>query len=175
MTNTSAPGSDPAMPNPYPQGFTLQGEPPPKTPVNATHWNPSWSGAAGELIANAADMLTFGRAVGTGQGVMSAQTQATRLNLVPGPAGYGFQMGCVDGWVGHAGTLPGYNTTLYYDTTTDSTVVVAVNSDVNSGNCPESPTLNDDPRTAVCAGPATRIFVAVSAAMGHEFKPNPTR
>jgi len=175
MTNTSAPGSDPAMPNPYPQGFTLQGEPPPKTPVNATHWNPSWSGAAGELIANAADMLTFGRAVGTGQGLMSAKTQATRLNLVPGPAGYGFQMGCVDGWVGHAGTLPGYNTTLYYDTTTDSTVVVAVNSDVNSGNCPESPTLNDDPRTAVCAGPATRIFVAVSAAMGHEFKPNPTR
>ena len=31
-------------------------------------------------------------------------------------------------------------------------------------------------RTTVGAsGPATRIFVAVSAAMGHEFKPNPTR
>jgi D-alanyl-D-alanine carboxypeptidase len=175
LTNTSAPGSNPALPEPHPQGYTLQGEPPPTTPVNATGTNPSWAGPAGELIANAADMLTFGRAVGTGQGLISPATQATRLNLVPGPAGYGFQMGCVDGWVGHAGTLPGWNTTLYYDTTSDSTVVVAVNSDVNSGNCPESPTMTDDPRTAVCSGPATRIFVALSTALGHAFTPNPTK
>lgn len=175
LTNTSAPGSTAKIPAPYPQGFTLQGDPAPNTPANATQWNPSWAGAAGELIANVPDMLTFGRAVGTGQGLLSPQTQAARLNLVHGPAGYGFQMGCVDGWVGHAGTLPGYNTTLYYDTTTDSTVVVAVNSDINSGDCPESPTLTDDPRTAVCSSPATRIFVAVSTAIGHAFTPNPTK
>ncbi len=175
LTNTSAPGSSAEIPAPYPRGYTLQGNPAPKTPVDATAWNPSWAGAAGELIASVPDMLTFGRAVGTGQGLLSAPAQVTRLNLVAGPAGYGFQMGCVDGWVGHTGTLPGYNTTLYYDTTTDSTVAVAVNSDINSGNCPESPTLTDDPRTAVCSSPATRVFAAVSTAMGHPFTPNPTK
>jgi hypothetical protein len=45
-------------------------------------------------------------------------------------------MGCADGWVGHGGTLPGYNTQLYYDTTTDSTVAVMVNSDIASGKLP---------------------------------------
>ena len=48
-----------------------------------------------------------------------------------------------------------------------------VNSDIASGNCPESPTLTDDPRTAVCLGPATRMIVAVSTAKGHPFPANP--
>ena len=46
-------------------------------------------------------------------------------------------MGCVDGWVGHTGELPGYNTSVFYDTTTDTTVIVQTNSDIPSGDCPE--------------------------------------
>jgi D-alanyl-D-alanine carboxypeptidase len=155
-------------------GFTLQGDTAtPDHPSNATHWNPSWGGAAGEIISDMSDLLTYGRALGTGQGLLRPVTQAERLRSFPGEAGYGIAMGCVDGWVGHTGELPGYNTSLFYDTTTDTTVVVQANSDIASGDCPQSPTLSDDPRTLVCSAPATRIFVALSTALGHTFTPPP--
>ncbi len=39
-------------------------------------------------------------------------------HLVPGVdrLRYGLGMGCVDGWVGHVGELPGYNSSVYHDT-----------------------------------------------------------
>jgi D-alanyl-D-alanine carboxypeptidase len=82
-------------------------------------------------------------------------------------------MGCVDGWVGHTGELPGYNTSVFYDTTSDTTVVVQANSDIASGSCPESPTLPDDAHYSVCSSPATRVFVGLSTALGHTFTPPP--
>ena len=81
-------------------------------------------------------------------------------------AGYGIAFGCIDGWVGHTGELPGYNTTVYYHAASDSTVVVQTNSDIASGNCAESPTLANDPRDSVCSSPATRIFAAITEALG---------
>ena len=81
--------------------------------------------------------------------------------------------GCIDGWFGHSGELPGYNTSVFYDTTSDTVVIVQTNSDIASGDCPQSPTLTDDPRDAVCASPATRMFVALSTVLGHPFTPNP--
>jgi len=60
-----------------------------------------------------------------------------------------------------------------YDTTSDTSIVVQTDSDIASGDCPESPTLTDDPREAVCSSPATRIFVALSAAVRHQFTPLP--
>jgi D-alanyl-D-alanine carboxypeptidase len=174
LSDTSWPGTRTALPRTYAQGFTLQGDTAtPDNPSNATHWNPSWGGAAGEIISNMPDLLTYGRAMGTGQGLLRPATQVERLRSFPGSAGYGLAVGCVDGWVGHTGELPGYNTTLFYDTTTDTTVAVQTNSDIASGDCPQSPTLNDDPRTLVCSAPATRIFVALSAALGHTFTPPP--
>lgn len=173
LTNTVWPGRSTAIPRPYPQGFTLQGDTAtPDDPSNATHWNPSWGFTAGELISNMSDLLTYGRALGTGQGLLHPVTQAERLTSFPGPAGYGIAMGCVDGWVGHTGELPGYNTSVFYDTTTDTTVIVQTNSDIPSGKCP-TPTLNDDPRVLVCSAPATRMFVALSIALGHPFTPPP--
>ncbi|HYO33018.1 MAG TPA: serine hydrolase domain-containing protein [Nocardioidaceae bacterium] len=174
LDDTSWPGTSTALPGPYAKGFTLQGDTAtPSRPANATHWNPSWGGAAGAIISNMPDLLTYGRALGTGQGLLRPGAQAERLQSFPGSSGYGLAMGCVDGWVGHTGELPGYNTTLFYDTTTDTTVVVQANSDIASGDCPQSPTLADDPRRIVCSAPATRIFVALSKALGHTFTPPP--
>jgi len=147
----------------------------PEAPSNATNWNPSWGWTAGEMISNMGDLLTYGRALGTGQGLLDEASQIERLESFPGPAGYGIAIGCIDGWVGHAGELPGYNTSVFYDTTTDTTVIVQVNSDIASGDCPESPTLTDDPRTETCSSPATRMFVALSEALGHPFTPNPQK
>ncbi len=132
LGNTSWPGESPDMPSPFAQGFTLQGDGKPGEPSNATLWNPSWGWTAGAIITNIDDMLVYGRAVGTDQGLISPDTQVTRLTFFPEPAGYGIAMGCVDGWVGHTGELPGYNTTVFYDTRTDTTVVVQTNSDIAS-------------------------------------------
>ena len=176
LHHTSWPGPSTAMPRPYAQGFTLQGDAAtPQSPSNATHWNPSWGGAAGEMISNMSDLLTYGRALGTGRGLLRPVTQAERLRSFPGSAGYGIAMGCSEAWVGHTGELPGYNTSVFYDTTTDTTVIVQANSDIASGDCPESPTLSDDPGTLVCSAPATRMFVALSTALGHTFVPPPLR
>lgn len=171
LAHTVWPGASTKLPAPYAQGFTLQGDfATPEAPSNATHWNPAWAWTAGQLISTVDDLLIYGRALGTGQGLLKAEGQAERLSSFPSPAGYGIGMGCVDGWVGHTGELPGYNTALYYDTTTDTTIVVQTNSDIASGDCPaDTPTLPDNPKGLACSSPATRIFTALTQALGHPF------
>jgi len=174
MKSTVWPGDSADLPQPYAQGFSLQGNTArPDAPANVTSWNPSWTWTAGEVISTMDDLLVYGRALGTGQGVLDAKTQTERLTSIPGPAGYGIAAGCIDGWFGHSGEMPGYNTSVFYDTTSDTVVIVQTNSDIASGDCPQSPTLTDDPRDAVCASPATRMFVALSTVLGHTFTPNP--
>jgi D-alanyl-D-alanine carboxypeptidase len=177
LDETTWPGNSTEMPEPYAQGFTLQGDTAtPEAPADATHWNPTWGATAGALISDVDDLLVYGRAMGTGHGLLGPQAQQERLtSFQPAEGGYGLGFGCIDGWVGHTGTLPGYNTTVYYDTTTDTTVVVQATSDIASGDCPESPVLADDPKALPCATPATRIFAEVSTALGHTFTPNPER
>ncbi|WP_344124784.1 serine hydrolase domain-containing protein [Kocuria aegyptia] len=177
LDETTWPGASTEMPEPYAQGFTLQGDTAtPEAPADATHWNPTWGATAGALISDVDDLLVYGRAMGTGHGLLEPEAQRERLtSFRPPESGYGLGFGCIDGWVGHTGTLPGYNTTVYYDTTTDTTVVVQATSDIPSGDCPESPVLADDPKTLPCATPATRIFAEVSTALGHTFTPNPER
>jgi D-alanyl-D-alanine carboxypeptidase len=176
LLNTIWPGQSPKMPEPYAEGFTLQGNfAKPDAPSNATFWNPAWGWTAGEIISNMDDLLTYGRALGTGQGLLNPEIQEARLKSIPGAAGYGIALGCIDGWVGHTGELPGYNTTVFYHAASDITVVVQTNSDIASGNCAESPTLPNDPRDSACSSPATRIFSSMAEALGHKFTPLPAK
>ncbi len=171
LTETSWPGDRTTIPWPYAQGYTEQGETAtPELPSNATHWNPSWAYTAGGLVSDMDDLLTYGRALATGQGLLDADTQTERLTSFPyelGEYSYGLAMACQDGWVGHTGELMGYNTSLYYDTSTDTMLVIQTNSDISAGACTESPTLALDPKTIACHGPATRIALGVSEALGH--------
>lgn len=174
LTGTSMPGGSDPFPAPHAQGFTLQGTADDVfTPVNTTGWNPTWAWTAGQMVSTMDDLLVYGRALGTGQGLLNSQAQIARLTSFPEGGGYGLALGCIDGWVGHTGELPGYNTSLFYDTDSDTTVVVLVNSDIPSGACTESKTLPDSPQSIPCMDPATRIFAAVSLAVGHEFTPMP--
>ena len=173
LANTSWPGDSPALPTPYAHGLTLQGDfAKPDAPSDATNWNPAWGWTAGEMISSLDDLLTYGHALATGQGLLDAKWQTRRLTF-PGPAGYGIAVGCIGGWFGHTGTLPGYETTLYFDMTSGTTVVVQANSDILNGDCSDSTVPSGNDRSIACLGPATRIFTAISAALGHEFKPNP--
>jgi len=178
LTHTIFPAGSAAFPDPHAQGFTLQGgHGTPDTPANTTNWNPSWGWTAGELISSAQDLLTFGRAEATGAGLVPAKDQIERLTSFrefngPGNGGYGIGWGCQNGWVGHAGELPGYNTSMFYSTKDDTTIITMVNSDIPSGDCPsDARTLTDNPTDLPCSSPATRIFQSLAQELGTPFAP----
>ena len=131
--------ADSSIPEPYDHGYTLQGQPDGE-PVDATDWNPSSGWTAGEMISTVDDMLVYGRALGTGKGLLPREQQAERLTsflygLPPHSPekAYGLGLVTVGGWLGHTGTQPGFNTTVYYHPQLHTTVVVEVNSDISVG------------------------------------------
>ncbi|MEE2524429.1 serine hydrolase domain-containing protein [Pseudarthrobacter sp. J75] len=171
LAETSWPGTSPEMPEPYAHGVTQQGRDDGSL-QDPTHWNPSWGAAAGEVISTVPDLLAYGHALATGQGILDPAAAEKRLTEFPaGKAAYGTGYACYGGWVGHEGTLPGYNTHMVYDTASNTTAVVAVNSDIHAGACtPGSPTPQDlsDRR---CLSPAVRILIPLTKALGHELVP----
>ena len=184
LQSTSFPEpADSSIPEPHAQGYTLQGESSGREPIDATDWSPSEAWTAGMIISTAEDLLTYGRALGTGEGLLSPEQQSERLDSfvsdVPplnqpplkGNLAYGFGLGKDHGWVGHNGEIPGYNTYLFYHPEIDAVVAVEVNSDISSGDCPKDmPTLMEGPRGIPCDLPADRIFRALAEALG---KPAP--
>ena len=162
LTATSYPDGSAIIPTPHAHGYTgigfVDGAITLHAPtVDATARNVSASGAAGAVISTADDLLTYGRALGTGQGLLPEAAQIERLSTFSGPAGYGIGLACGQGWVGHNGLVPGYNTELHYDTRTDTTVVVEINTDVPFGTLDTLP--------------AGSVFVAVAAALGQSIVP----
>ena len=140
LKETSFPdAADSSIPEPYDHGYTLQGQSGGE-PVDATDWNPSWGWTAGGMISTADDMLVYGRALCTGKGLLPREQQAERLTsflygLPPNSPekAYGLGFGTVGGWLGHTGTQPGFNTTVYYHPQLHTTVVLEVNSDTSVG------------------------------------------
>jgi D-alanyl-D-alanine carboxypeptidase len=184
LTETSFPGASSAIPEPYDHGYTLQGKSSRSKPTDSTHWSPSEGWTAGEMISTVNDLLLYGRALGTGKGLLSPQMQKERLDSfvddVPplnqpplkGDLAYGIGLGKDHGWVGHNGEIPGYNTYLFYHPDLDAVLVVLVNSDISSGKCPKDvPIMKEWPRTVPCELPADRIFEALAEALG---KPSPS-
>src|SRR5215216_6547577 len=183
LNGTSFPDADPSIADPHAQGYTLQGQSSGGELIDATDWNPSEAWTAGEMISTVEDLLVYGRALGTGEGLLPSEQQAERLDsfvsdLPPlnqppleGNLAYGLGLGEDRGWVGHNGEIPGYNTYLFYHPDLDAVVAVEVNSDISSGECPEdTPTMKDGPEDLPCAEPADRIFRALAEALG---KPAP--
>jgi D-alanyl-D-alanine carboxypeptidase len=184
LTETSFPGTSSAIPEPYDHGYTLQGKSSGSKPIDSTHWSPSEAWTAGEMISTVDDLLVYGRALGTGKGLLSPKAQKERLDSfvsdVPplnqpplkGDLAYGIGLGKDHGWIGHNGEIPGYNTYLFYHPDLDAVVVVLVNSDISSGKCPKDvPIMKEWPRTVPCELPADRIFEALAEALG---KPSPS-
>ena len=184
LKDTSFPEtSDTSLPEPHAQGYTLQGQSSGAQPVDATDWNVSWTWTAGGMISTVDDLLVYGRALGTGKGLLSPAQQDRRidalvsdvppLNQPPFKGDFGYGLGLIKEheWIGHGGEMPGYNTSLFYHPELDAVVVVEVNSDISSGDCPEArPTMTDGPQGIPCSEPAMRIFRALAEALG---KPAP--
>ena len=182
--------TDAALPTPHAQGYTMQfvdGD----EPADATDWNPSWAWTAGGMISDLDDLLVWGEALGTGEGLLEPETQAERLSSfdfdVPvylGPdqsapqtptRAYGLGLGLANDWYGHEGELPGFNTYVQHYEPTGITMVVMANSDIFSGSdCTEDqPTVPSNPGIGPCKSPASRIGEALADALGYSLTEAP--
>ncbi|WP_405404147.1 serine hydrolase domain-containing protein [Streptomyces sp. NBC_01104] len=123
----------PEFPAPHPHGYTdqtLSGE-----TADATCWNPSWAWGAGAMISDLHDLRSWARNVATGE-LLSPRTQAQRLKTLPtGVPGLSYGLGIFEtgGWIGHNGSLPGYETVTVYLPPLKATLVIMINTDSLSG------------------------------------------
>ncbi|MGV4988347.1 serine hydrolase domain-containing protein [Streptomyces sp. NRAIS4] len=135
MTHTLFPTGN-EFPTPHAQGYTRQtanGK-----EADAADWNPSWGWAAGAIISDLEDLHTWARTVATGQipdgkRMVTTATQRQRL-ITPQTgsfkgAGYGLGIFDVRGWIGHNGSLPGYESLTVYLPSTRTTLVALLNTD----------------------------------------------
>ncbi|MEV7287731.1 serine hydrolase domain-containing protein [Streptomyces sp. NPDC093252] len=119
-----------AIPDPHPQGYTnqtLNGS----TTVS-TNWDPTWAWSAGAMISTLDDLRSWARTVATGT-LLTPATQAERLATLPtGVPGTGYGLGIFDsgGWIGHNGSIPGYETVTVYLPAERATLVVMLNTDI---------------------------------------------
>ncbi|MFI6284025.1 serine hydrolase domain-containing protein [Streptomyces sp. NPDC051018] len=118
------------FPAPHAHGYTDQtasGE-----VEDATDWNPSWGWAAGAMISDLRDLRSWAHTLATGT-LLTPGTQAQRLKTgpttVPG-AGYGLGVFNVQGWIGHNGSLPGYESLVVHLPEAKATMVVLLNTDI---------------------------------------------
>jgi D-alanyl-D-alanine carboxypeptidase len=130
--------TDNAFPQPHAQGYTHQ--PLDDSEAVATDWDPSWGWSAGAMISNLDDLRTWARALATGA-LLEPDTQAQRLETVSAPgfapgAGYGLGIFTAEGWIGHNGSLPGYQSLTLYLPQKKTTLVVLLNSDEPSPGVP---------------------------------------
>lgn len=138
LTQTSFPGDSPVLPSPHLDGITVQTDPEGEV-KDATDFNPSWGFTSGAMISTLDDLHAWSVALGTGDGWISPELQkeraASMTSSVEGNTpqmAYALGFGMANGWIGHTGELPGYNTSITYDPATGTSIVVMVNSDIPS-------------------------------------------
>ncbi|MEU0335602.1 serine hydrolase domain-containing protein [Streptomyces sp. NPDC006193] len=125
------------FPMPHAQGYTDQtanGK-----IADTADWDPSWGWAAGAMISTLDDLRIWAPTVATGRlpdggRMVSPELQKQRLvtprTPIPG-AGYGLGIFDVQGWIGHNGSLPGYESLTIYLPATRTTVVALLDTDID--------------------------------------------
>jgi D-alanyl-D-alanine carboxypeptidase len=131
MSHTSFPTTN-AFPKPHAEGYTVQDAD--NSETTATDWNPSWAWAAGAMISTLEDMHIWAPALATGK-LLTPQIAAQRLQTVTAPGmpaddGYGVGIFDIGGWIGHNGSLPGYQTVSVYLPEKETAMVIFINTDI---------------------------------------------
>jgi D-alanyl-D-alanine carboxypeptidase len=148
MNQTSYPAGN-RLPRPSWNGYSIQGSQLGNV-LDATDWSPTFAAGAGQAISTLGDLHRWARAVGTGA-LLTPAAQHARLVRNPASAAGGraylFALGDTDGWLGHEGSIPGYNTELQYLPALNATIVVLVNTDISDADA---------------VTPASRIFAALA-------------
>jgi D-alanyl-D-alanine carboxypeptidase len=121
------------FPEPHARGYTdqtLSG-----AVEDSTDWNPSWAWSAGAMISNMHDLRSWAKTVATGA-LLSPETQKQRLKTLPtGFPGLSYGLGIFEtgGWIGHNGSIPGYESVTVYLPALKATLVVLLNTDITTG------------------------------------------
>jgi D-alanyl-D-alanine carboxypeptidase len=120
----------------YPTGTEIPGplrgygwNPVTKQFEDKTLFNPPLAGAAGAVISDIPDLLTFSRALCKGD-LLKPETQAERMQGQPldgTDALYGEGVALGFGFCGHSGTINGFSTDMYYVEKLDASLVISVN------------------------------------------------
>ncbi|MGW1773091.1 serine hydrolase domain-containing protein [Streptomyces sp. NPDC002104] len=118
------------FPEPHANGYT--NDLPGGTIVDATDFDPSWAWAAGAMASDLQDLRSWAKTLATGT-LLTPATQAERLKtqpigIIPGD-GYGLGIFNVQGWLGHNGSLPGYETLTVYLPQEQATLVILLTTD----------------------------------------------
>jgi len=129
LTHTSTPITS-AVPDPHPQGYTVVDG----TERIATDWNPSWGWSTGNMISTLDDMRIWARALSSGQ-LLSEETRGERFRgALPmnteKTAIYGLGVFDARGWIGHSGSMPGFQTVAVSLPDKQTTLVFFTNTDV---------------------------------------------
>ncbi|MEV0292324.1 serine hydrolase domain-containing protein [Nocardia sp. NPDC050710] len=113
LWGTEIPSPSAAIRGPHAHGYWPVG--PDGAALDVTGWNPSWAGAAGEMISTTADLDTFLAALAEGR-LLAPHLMAEMQAFRPAPdetLGYGLGLselknrsGCHG--IGHNGAIPGY-------------------------------------------------------------------
>ena len=135
MTHTFYPYST-VLAQPHWHGYTTQSATGNGTTVrDATNWNPTGFGAAGQIVSTLGDLRLFAEGLGTGA-LLSAAGRKAQVEpnpyAVKGGRAYAFGVGTDNGWLTHAGTVPGYNTDFAYLPKLHASIVVLTNTDMEA-------------------------------------------
>lgn len=135
LSDTSLPpGTE--FPRPHARGYTTLSDTGPV--IDATDWSASSTWAAGGMISTLEDTAAWARALADGA-LISPALQEERLRSAAGgsmPAGVGYGIGIlsVNGWIGHNGSVPGYQSVAVHLPARDTTLVILANSDIPSAD-----------------------------------------
>ncbi len=131
MTSTYL-GTSTSLVAPFAQGYADL-NPLQRNVAVGTLVSPTTAGAAGAVVSTAGDLLRFVEALAAGELVSSA-SQTARLTTVPASRArypgdafdfeYGLGVLVGDGWIGHNGVIPGYETEAYAKAGVGSIVVL---------------------------------------------------
>lgn len=121
LTHTYWPDSG-ALAAPYTHGYSIQDDS--GRLMDVSTWNPSWGYTAGVLVSTFADMKVWARAVADGS-LLSERARAERFKWVDDH--YGFCVMKAGNWIGHPGTIFGYNSHVFFHTGKKISFVILVN------------------------------------------------
>jgi len=136
LTHTSFdPGT--RIPAPAAHGYTLLNG----RMVDTAGWTTSYGWAAGSVVSTLGDLHRWTPALARGT-LLDARLQRERLRWVAtGQPGFEYGLGIfeIDGFVGHNGLIPGYDSAILYSPSSHTTVVALANSDPALDEPPPQP------------------------------------
>lgn len=127
LTHTSVPTTS-AFPDPHPQGYTVIDG----TERVTTDWNPSWAWSNGNMISTLDDMRVWAHALSSGE-LLSEEMRHERFSSalpMSETANYGLGAFDANGWIGHSGSTPGFQTVVVGLPEKQTTLTLFTNTDV---------------------------------------------